>query len=92
LLLIRSAYGKQIAFHWKLSRMTGSKILMTQAAPIPPVVEPLRRSKLIGQPYHNESLARINDHEIRMSVMTEQFRWHRLLILTRPFTGSTGNS
>jgi len=43
--------------------------------PLP--IEPLQRSKLITQTYHNESLARVNDHEIRMSVMTEQFRWHR---------------
>lgn len=43
----------------------------------PTPIEPLERSKLIMQPYHNESLGRVNDHEIRMSVMTEQFRWHR---------------
>ena len=40
------------------------------------LVDPLALSRLIGQPYHNRSLATVNDHEIRMSVMTEQFRWH----------------
>ena len=34
-------------------------------------------SQLVSEPYHNVSLATVNDHEIRMSVMTEQFRWHR---------------
>ena len=27
--------------------------------------------------YRNVSLGEVNDHEVRMSVMTEQFRWHR---------------
>ena len=27
--------------------------------------------------YKNVSLGEVNDHEIRMSVMTEQFRWHQ---------------
>ena len=49
---------------------------MTQSV-IPLTIEPLHRSKRITETYHNESLARVNDHEIRMSVMTEQFRWHR---------------
>jgi mannose-6-phosphate isomerase-like protein (cupin superfamily) len=41
------------------------------------VIDPLRLSQAVGEPYHNVSLARVNDHEIRMSVMTERFRWHR---------------
>jgi mannose-6-phosphate isomerase-like protein (cupin superfamily) len=44
---------------------------------LPPLVDPLALSRLIDEPYRNLSLATINDHEIRMSVMTEQFRWHR---------------
>lgn len=32
---------------------------------------------MITERYHNRSLATVNDHEIRMSVMTRQFRWHR---------------
>lgn len=49
---------------------------MTQAADLV-AIDPLALSREIGEPYHNVSLAKINDHEIRMSVMTEQFRWHR---------------
>lgn len=40
-------------------------------------VNPLALSRLVSEPYYNTSLATVNDHEIRMSVMTEQFRWHR---------------
>jgi mannose-6-phosphate isomerase-like protein (cupin superfamily) len=40
-------------------------------------IDPLMLSRQIGEPYHNVSLATVNDHEIRMSVMTERFRWHR---------------
>jgi len=39
--------------------------------------DPLALSKSIQDRYRNVSLATINDHEIRMSVMTEQFAWHR---------------
>jgi mannose-6-phosphate isomerase-like protein (cupin superfamily) len=42
----------------------------------PSLVEPLALSRLIDEPYRNLSLAQVNDHEIRMSVMTEPFRWH----------------
>src|SRR5919112_6612702 len=41
------------------------------------VIDPLALSRLVSEPYRNVSLAKINDHEIRMSVMTQQFRWHR---------------
>ena len=40
-------------------------------------IDPLALSRLIDEPYRNVSLATVNDHEIRMSVMTEQFPWHR---------------
>src|SRR4051812_26909879 len=40
------------------------------------LIDPLVVSRQIGEPYHNVSLATVNDHEIRMSVMTERFRWH----------------
>jgi mannose-6-phosphate isomerase-like protein (cupin superfamily) len=42
----------------------------------PQTVDPLALSRLINEPYHNQSLAIVNDHEIRMSVMTGPFRWH----------------
>jgi mannose-6-phosphate isomerase-like protein (cupin superfamily) len=44
---------------------------------LPDVADPLALSRLIDEPYRNLSLATVNDHEIRMSVMTEPFRWHR---------------
>jgi mannose-6-phosphate isomerase-like protein (cupin superfamily) len=43
----------------------------------PARINPLALSRLIFEPYHNVSLATVNDHEIRMSVMTAPFRWHR---------------
>lgn len=39
-------------------------------------INPLRESRLITQPYHNRRVAAVNDHEIRMSVMTSGFEWH----------------
>jgi mannose-6-phosphate isomerase-like protein (cupin superfamily) len=46
---------------------------------IPPlhVVDPLSLSRLVREAYRNVSLGVVNDHEIRMSVMTEQYCWHR---------------
>ena len=41
------------------------------------LIDPLALSRLVQDPYSNVSLGEVNDHEIRMSVMTEQFRWHR---------------
>lgn len=41
------------------------------------LVDPLALSRLVTDDYSNVSLGNVNDHEIRMSVMTEQFRWHR---------------
>src|SRR5215208_2724429 len=43
----------------------------------PDLVDPLKLSRAVTKAYQNVSLANVNDHEIRMSVMTEQFRWHR---------------
>lgn len=40
------------------------------------LVDPLALSRLVTDEYSNVSLGNVNDHEIRMSVMTEQFRWH----------------
>lgn len=42
----------------------------------PKPIDPLTLSRLIDERYNNQSLAAVNDHEIRMSVMTEQFPWH----------------
>jgi mannose-6-phosphate isomerase-like protein (cupin superfamily) len=40
-------------------------------------INPLRESRSISAPYHNSRVAAANDHEIRMSVMTAGFEWHR---------------
>jgi mannose-6-phosphate isomerase-like protein (cupin superfamily) len=45
--------------------------------PLPELRDPLALSRQVAADYHNVSLSGVNDHEIRMSVMTEQFRWHR---------------
>ena len=41
------------------------------------LIDPLALSRLVHDDYFNVSLCDVNDHEIRISVMTEQFRWHR---------------
>ena len=43
----------------------------------PTLTDPLALSCEVTDAYRNVSLSDVNDHEIRMSVMTEQFRWHR---------------
>ncbi len=45
------------------------------ATPTP--VDPLQISRSIADAYHNQRIASVNDHEIRMSVMTSPFPWHR---------------
>ncbi|MFL6749247.1 MAG: cupin domain-containing protein [Sphingomicrobium sp.] len=51
---------------------------MTSIIATPPLLlDPLALSRLIDEPYRNLSLGPVNDHEIRMSVMTEPFPWHR---------------
>jgi mannose-6-phosphate isomerase-like protein (cupin superfamily) len=40
-------------------------------------VDPLALSRNVVDAYRNISLGAVNDHEIRMSVMTGQFDWHR---------------
>ena len=42
----------------------------------PASVDPLRISRSIDDSYHNQRIASVNDHEIRMSVMTSAFPWH----------------
>lgn len=44
---------------------------------VPPIIDPLASSRLITEAYDNRSIATVNDHEIRMSVMTSGFAWHR---------------
>ncbi len=39
-------------------------------------VDPLEISHDVTQAYHNRRIAAVNDHEVRMSVMTHAFPWH----------------
>jgi mannose-6-phosphate isomerase-like protein (cupin superfamily) len=50
---------------------------MADTSPSTSPTDPLALSKSIQDRYRNVSLATVNDHEIRMSVMTERFGWHR---------------
>ena len=50
---------------------------MANNAHPPALVDPLALSRAVTAAYENVSLGEVNDHEIRMSVMTEQFPWHR---------------
>jgi len=64
---------------------------MTTAISRPPaLVDPLAISRAVREAYHNDSLGEVNDHEIRISVMTEQFRWHRHPDSDETFLGVDG--
>jgi mannose-6-phosphate isomerase-like protein (cupin superfamily) len=63
---------------------------MAKEAELISPIDPLELSRLVREPYRNVSLARINDHEVRMSVMTEQFRWHRHPDSDETFLGVDG--
>jgi mannose-6-phosphate isomerase-like protein (cupin superfamily) len=54
------------------------------------LVDPLAISRAVTEAYRNVSLGEVNDHEIRMSVMTEQFRWHRHPDSDETFVGVDG--
>lgn len=41
------------------------------------LIAPLALSRAVTDAYRNVSLATVNDHEVRMSVMTDGFQWHR---------------
>jgi mannose-6-phosphate isomerase-like protein (cupin superfamily) len=45
---------------------------MTERSPL----DPLQISREVLQAYHNRRVTSVNDHEIRMSVMTHGFPWH----------------
>ena len=42
----------------------------------PQPIDPAAIQRAVTTPYWNEALTAVNDHEIRMSVMTEPFGWH----------------
>ena len=54
------------------------------------LVDPLELSAAVTDKYRNVSLGEVNDHEVRMSVMTEQFRWHRHPDSDETFLGVDG--
>jgi mannose-6-phosphate isomerase-like protein (cupin superfamily) len=54
------------------------------------LLDPLTLSRAVTEPYRNISLGQVNDHEIRMSVMTGQFRWHRHPDSDETFIGVDG--
>ena len=57
----------------------------------PTPLDPLQISQTITQPYHNRRIAAVNDHEIRMSVMTGGFPGTAIPHPTRAFTPSTAS-
>jgi len=63
---------------------------MVEQAELISLIDPLELSRLVRERYRNVSLAQINDHEIRMSVMSEQFRWHRHPDSDETFLGIDG--
>jgi mannose-6-phosphate isomerase-like protein (cupin superfamily) len=50
---------------------------MTNYPPLPAVFDTYAFDRTASAPYENRSIATINDHEVRISLMTEAFRWHR---------------
>ena len=58
--------------------------------PLVSIADPLQISRLVRKDYSNVSLGEVNDHEIRLSVMTEQFRWHRHPSSDETFLGVEG--
>jgi mannose-6-phosphate isomerase-like protein (cupin superfamily) len=57
----------------------------------PALMDPLALSQAVTKAYRNVSLGEVNDHEIRMSVMTGQFRWHRHPDSDETFFGVDGD-
>jgi len=58
--------------------------------PNPQLIDPLALSRTISEVYRNETLSKINDHEIRMSVMTSAYRWHHHPDSDETFLGIDG--
>lgn len=46
-------------------------------AEIPSPIDPHAIAAEVLESYRNDSVATVNDHEIRLSVMTSGFPWHR---------------
>ena len=44
---------------------------------VPTVFDPLAFGRAVMESYENRSVATVNDHEVRLSVMSETYGWHR---------------
>lgn len=49
---------------------------METLLPIPEAIQPKTIAAAVDDGYHNQSIARVNDHEVRLSVMEGSFDWH----------------
>lgn len=56
----------------------------------PLVVDALALGRGVTERYRNLAVAAVNDHEIRLSVMTERFAWHRHPQSDETFLGVDG--
>ena len=56
----------------------------------PMLIDPLALSQRVTEAYRNVALGQVNDHEIRLSVMTRQFGWHRHPDSDESFLGVDG--
>ena len=65
--------------------------MTNRSSPSPRLVSPVAVSKAVSDAYRNVSLDEVNDHEIRMSVMTEQFPWHQHPDSDETFLGVDGD-
>jgi len=54
------------------------------------LADPGKLSKAVRDRYHNCSLTTVNDHEVRISVTTEPFRWHHHPDSDETFMGVEG--
>ena len=53
-------------------------------------LDPGKLGLAVRDGYHNRSLTAVNDHEVRLSVMTEPFRWHHHPDSDETFLGVEG--
>ena len=74
---ISGADRRRPAFDWRSGPIRPHFFGMTEQARSATAINPLGESRSITLPYHNCRVAAVNDHEIRMSVMTSGFEWHR---------------
>lgn len=64
---------------------------MTENSRLPELHDPLALSRLVTDAYHNIGLCELNDHEVRMSVVTQQFSWHHHPDSDETFCGVDGD-